>query len=53
VFIKDTAELHVVENGGHGFGMRHQGKRSDQWPELFDRWLDAHGFETPKAVAAR
>jgi acetyl esterase/lipase len=47
-----TAELHVLENGGHGFGMLHQGKRSDQWPELFDHWLAAHGFETRNTAGA-
>jgi acetyl esterase/lipase len=40
------AELHILENGGHGFGMLHQGKSSDHWPQLFDYWLSAHGFET-------
>lgn len=42
-----SAELHVFENGGHGFGMLHQEKRSDQWPTLFDRWLAVHGFGAP------
>jgi acetyl esterase/lipase len=40
-----SAELHVLENGGHAFGMLHQGKSSDHWLELFDHWLGAHGFE--------
>ena len=39
------AELHVFEAGGHGFGVLHQGKSSDQWLSLFDHWLRAHGFE--------
>jgi acetyl esterase/lipase len=39
------AELHLFENGGHGFGVLRQGTSSDQWPELFDRWLRTHGFE--------
>jgi pimeloyl-ACP methyl ester carboxylesterase len=41
-----TAELHILENGGHNFGLLHQGKSSDQWSGLFDHWLAAHGFET-------
>jgi acetyl esterase/lipase len=39
-----SAELHVFENGGHGFGVLKQGKRSDQWMEVYDRWLVAHNF---------
>ena len=39
-----SAELHVFENGGHGFGMLQQGRSSDNWLPLFDRWLFAHGF---------
>jgi acetyl esterase/lipase len=38
------AELHVFESGGHGFGVTRQGKRSDQWSEVFGRWLIAHNF---------
>jgi acetyl esterase/lipase len=48
-----AAELHVLESGGHGFGMLHQGKSSDYWPEQFDHWLTAHGFETHGLQAAR
>jgi acetyl esterase/lipase len=40
-----SAELHVFENGLHGFALINQGKSSDQWLQLFDRWLAAHGFE--------
>lgn len=45
-----TAELHILENGGHDFGLLRQGKSSDQWPELFNHWLAAHGFETTPPV---
>lgn len=38
------AELHIFENGGHGFGVLRQGKSSDQWMELLDRWLLVHRF---------
>jgi acetyl esterase/lipase len=41
-----SAELHVFEQGGHGFGVLPQGKSSDQWLAAFDHWLTAHGFET-------
>jgi acetyl esterase/lipase len=39
-------ELHVFDAGGHGFGVLHQGKSSDQWLGLFDHWLYTQGFET-------
>ena len=39
------AELHMFESGGHGFGTDLQGKSSDQWLALLDRWLRARGFE--------
>jgi acetyl esterase/lipase len=42
-----AAELHVFENGGHGFGVLQQGRSSDQWAQAFDRWLAAHGFARP------
>jgi acetyl esterase/lipase len=38
------AELHLFENGGHGFGFLREGKASDAWPELFERWLRMHEF---------
>lgn len=33
------AELHLLATGGHGFGMRIQNKSSDNWMELFMKWL--------------
>jgi acetyl esterase/lipase len=47
-------ELHVFAAGGHGFGVLHQGKSSDQWLDLFDHWLRLQGFEssnTPKTTS--
>ena len=38
------AELHVYEAGGHGFGMRPQGKPSDGWTGDLYRWLVFHGW---------
>jgi acetyl esterase/lipase len=35
-----AAELHVFASGGHGFGLKHTGKPSDAWVDLFERWLD-------------
>ena len=37
------ADLHVFSEGGHGYGMRKLGLVSDQWPILFERWLEKVG----------
>lgn len=39
-----SAELHIYASGGHGFGMKQQGKSSDGWAESFYRWLKDRGF---------
>jgi acetyl esterase/lipase len=38
-------ELHIFAGAGHGFGIR-AGNADNiaDWPELFDRWLQASGF---------
>lgn len=38
------AELHIYEKGGHGFGFRHHGSSSDEWPAAFRAWLSSHGY---------
>jgi acetyl esterase/lipase len=38
------AELHIYEQGGHGFGMHQQNLPSDKWIEHFADWLDAQGL---------
>jgi acetyl esterase/lipase len=45
------AELHVYENGGHGFGMAPRSTLSDDWKDRFYAWLTAHGL-TRKISAA-
>lgn len=40
-------ELHVFSSGGHGFGMRKQGKSSDHWIDELYFWLEAHGLTRP------
>jgi acetyl esterase/lipase len=41
---KVAAELHLFEEGDHGFGLRlAQGKPCAVWPELFLAWLKRHG----------
>lgn len=37
-------ELHVFRSGGHGFGLRKQGKGSDYWIENLQRWLESLGL---------
>jgi acetyl esterase/lipase len=37
-------ELHIFSAGGHGFGMRKQGKSSDHWIDEFYYWMEAQGL---------
>jgi acetyl esterase/lipase len=41
---KLTAELHLYEKGGHGFGMLKHQTTSDHWTDDFENWLTAHGW---------
>jgi len=44
---KVPSELHVFEEGGHGFGIRMTaGKPAQAWPGLFVAWGARHGFFT-------
>jgi acetyl esterase/lipase len=36
---KHPAELHIYENGGHGFGIKKNNTSSDQWSADFKNWL--------------
>ena len=38
------AELHVFENGGHGWGLGQPGSLVSAWPRLFAAWARSHGF---------
>jgi hypothetical protein len=40
----DRPEFHIYESGGHGWGMRKQGKTSDHWIDEFYFWLEAQGL---------
>lgn len=40
-------EAHFYESGGHGFGMRKQGKSSDLWIEQFLAWAQNRGLLNP------
>lgn len=35
------AEIHIFQEGGHGFGITKQGLPSDEWPDMFFNWLKA------------
>lgn len=39
-----SAELHIYEKGGHGFGMRKQGIPTDHWIDRFTDWMEMHGW---------
>ena len=43
---KVPSELHVFEQGGHGFSLHWaQGQPCGAWPELFLAWAATHGFK--------
>lgn len=39
VATQKATELHLYQNGGHGFGMKKQGLPVDKWTERFIEWL--------------
>jgi acetyl esterase/lipase len=42
---KVKTEMHVFEEGGHGFGLRFAvGKPVEAWPTLFTTWAKKHGL---------
>jgi acetyl esterase/lipase len=46
---KKPAELHLYEQGGHGFGMYPKETTSTGWFNAFVSWLAMHGMLKPKA----
>jgi len=40
-------EFHIYHSGGHGWGMRKQGKTSDHWIDEFYFWMEALGLARP------
>lgn len=38
---KVPSEMHIYQEGGHGFGMNKLSLPVDQWPDLFYNWLKA------------
>ena len=42
---KVAAEMHIFEEGGHGFGIRYAvGKPAAAWPDLVLAWMRRHGW---------
>lgn len=37
-------ELHLYQNGGHGFGLGNPDRTSNRWFEAYIHWLDVNGF---------
>jgi acetyl esterase/lipase len=49
---KVPAEMHIFEEGGHGFGVRQAaGKPVEAWPDLLVRWGVQHQFFTGVGAA--
>ena len=48
VAAKQSAELIVYQNGGHGFGMKKNGKLSDSWIDRFEEWMGENNWLWPK-----
>lgn len=46
---KRPVELHLFEQGGHGFGMYPKETTSTGWFDEFVRWMAMHGWLKPKA----
>jgi acetyl esterase/lipase len=46
-------EVNIYSAGGHGFGMRKQGKSSDHWIEACYYWLEAQGLTRRAASSDR
>lgn len=46
------AELHIFQQGAHGFGRRQSGAPLTAWTEMAMRWMDSLGFLDPPHVRA-
>jgi acetyl esterase/lipase len=45
------SELHIFDHGGHGSGLGKGDPALDQWPNLLEIWLRAHGLLTVDKTA--
>lgn len=41
---KIPVELHLYQNGGHGFGLGNPDRTSNKWFDAYIHWLDVNGF---------
>jgi acetyl esterase/lipase len=41
---KIPVELHLYQNGGHGFGLGNPDRTSNKWFDSFMYWLEVNGF---------
>ena len=41
---KIPVELHLYQNGGHGFGLGNPDRTSNKWFDAFTYWLEVNGF---------
>jgi acetyl esterase/lipase len=48
-----SAELHMFDTGGHGFGIAPKGESSDQWTSLLDHWLRERGFVAKDGIGIK
>jgi acetyl esterase/lipase len=39
-----TAEMHIFQQGGHGYGLAKEKPDEGQWPELCLKWMKNNGF---------
>jgi acetyl esterase/lipase len=46
--LRVPAELHVYSTGGHGFGLRQEGKPCATWPQRCEEWMKAQGLLAAK-----
>jgi hypothetical protein len=37
-------ELHLLPNGGHGYGLRQGSQAAETWPLLAEKWLKICNF---------
>lgn len=42
-------ELHLYQNGGHGFGLGNPNKTSNRWFDAFIHWLEVNKFHKQKS----
>lgn len=42
------AELHLFEDGPHGFGLAPEDRELSQWPDLCERWMKSRGLLSGK-----